>query len=66
MSLPAGVSDIRPMGGGDINDAFHVVLADGTDAFVKTRAGASPGEYETEAAGLAQLAEPGPCAPRRA
>jgi fructosamine-3-kinase len=36
-----------------------VTLADGTDAFVKTRAGAAPGEYAAEAAGLAWLAEPG-------
>src|SRR5271156_665193 len=59
MSLPAGVSDVRPIGGGDINESFHVVLADGSDAFVKTRAEASPGEYAAEAAGLAWLAEPG-------
>jgi fructosamine-3-kinase len=59
MSLPAGASGIRPVGGGDINEAFHVVLADGSDAFVKTRADASPGEYAAEAAGLAWLAEPG-------
>jgi fructosamine-3-kinase len=35
-----------------------VVLADGTDAFVKTRADASPSEYAAEAAGLQWLAEP--------
>ena len=59
MSLPAGVSDVRRIGGGDINESFHVLLADGSDAFVKTRAEASPGEYAAEAAGLAWLAEPG-------
>ncbi len=59
MSLPAGVSDVRRVGGGDINESFHVLLADGRDAFVKTRAGASPGEYAAEAAGRAWLAEPG-------
>jgi fructosamine-3-kinase len=59
VSLPPGASDIRRVGGGDINEAFHVVLADGSDAFVKTRADASPGEYAAEAAGLAWLAEPG-------
>ncbi len=59
MSLPAGVSDIRRIGGGDINEAFHVVLSDGSDAFVKTRAGAARGEYSAEAAGLRWLAEPG-------
>src|SRR5271167_1877696 len=59
MSLPPGVSDVRRIGGGDINESFHVVLADGSDAFVKTRAEAAPGEYADEAAGLAWLAEPG-------
>jgi fructosamine-3-kinase len=59
IGLPAGVSDVRAVGGGDINDAFHVVLADGSEAFVKTRADASPGEYEAEAEGLRWLAEPG-------
>jgi fructosamine-3-kinase len=59
VSLPAGAGEVRAIGGGDINEAFRVVLADGSDAFVKTRADASPGEYEAEAAGLAWLAEPG-------
>ena len=58
MSLPPGATDVRRIGGGDINEAFRVVLADGTEAFVKTRAGASPGEYAAEAAGLQWLAEP--------
>lgn len=59
MSLPPGASDPRRVGGGDINEAYRVRLADGTDAFVKTREDALPGEYEAEAAGLAWLAEPG-------
>jgi fructosamine-3-kinase len=59
VSLPPGADVIRRVGGGDINDAFHVSLADGTEAFVKTRADAVPGEYATEAAGLEWLAEPG-------
>src|SRR5207248_11758111 len=33
-------------------------LADGRDAFVKTRVDAAPGEYAAEAAGLRWLAEP--------
>jgi fructosamine-3-kinase len=57
--LPRGCTDVRRVGGGDINEAFHVVLADGSDAFVKTRADAAPGEYGAEAVGLAWLAEPG-------
>jgi fructosamine-3-kinase len=59
VSLPPGARVLRPVGGGDINEAFHVALADGTEAFVKTRADASPGEYAAEAAGLQWLAEPG-------
>jgi fructosamine-3-kinase len=58
-SLPPGASDARSIGGGDINDAYRVVLSDGRVAFVKTRAGAAPGEYAAEAAGLRWLAEPG-------
>jgi len=59
MSLPAGASVLARVGGGDINEAFRVRMADGSEAFVKTRAGAAPGEYESEAAGLRWLAEPG-------
>ncbi len=58
-ALPTGARDVRRVGGGDINEAFHVTLADGSDAFVKTRADAAPGEYAAEAAGLEWLAEPG-------
>ncbi len=59
MTLPPGARDARPVAGGDINEAFRVVMRDGTDAFVKTRARPSPGEYAAEAAGLRWLAEPG-------
>jgi fructosamine-3-kinase len=59
VSLPAGAGEVRRIGGGDINEAFRVVLADGREAFVKTREDVSPGEYEAEAAGLQWLAEPG-------
>lgn len=59
MTLPPGASDARRVGGGDINEAFHVVLADGSEAFVKTRPDAAPGEYAAEAAGLRWLAQPG-------
>src|SRR5256885_731126 len=48
---------IRRVGGGDINEAYHVVLADGREAFVKTRADAARGEYAAEAAGLQWLAQ---------
>jgi fructosamine-3-kinase len=59
VTLPPGARDARRVGGGDINEAFRVVLADGSDAFVKTRPDAAPGEYSAEAAGLRWLAEPG-------
>ncbi|MHB1810335.1 MAG: fructosamine kinase family protein [Solirubrobacteraceae bacterium] len=59
MSLPPGASDAVRVGGGDINEGWRVRLADGADAFVKTRSDARPGEYEHEAASLRWLAEPG-------
>jgi fructosamine-3-kinase len=59
VTLPPGASDVRRLGGGDINEAFHVVLEDGTEAFVKTRRAVSPGEYGAEAEGLRWLAEAG-------
>ncbi len=59
MSLPPGARVIARVGGGDINEAYRVRLADGEEAFVKTRADAASGEYEAEAAGLHWLAEPG-------
>jgi fructosamine-3-kinase len=58
VSLPAGATDPRRVGGGDINEAWHVRL-NGADAFVKTRIDAGPGEYALEAAGLRWLGEPG-------
>jgi fructosamine-3-kinase len=59
VSLPLGATDARLLGGGDINEAWRVTLADGRTAFVKTRSDAVPGEYAAEAAGLRWLAEPG-------
>jgi fructosamine-3-kinase len=59
VTLPAGARGARRVAGGDINEAFHVVLADGRDAFVKTRPDAAPGEYAAEASGLRWLAEAG-------
>jgi fructosamine-3-kinase len=57
--LPPGASVIERVAGGDINEAFRVRLADGGEAFVKTRADAAPGEYAAEAAALEWLGEPG-------
>jgi fructosamine-3-kinase len=59
VTLPAGAHNARRVGGGDINEAWHVTLHDGREAFVKTRADASPREYAEEARGLAWLAAPG-------
>jgi fructosamine-3-kinase len=59
VTLPAGAVQARRVAGGDINEAFRVVLADGRDAFVKTRSDAAPGEYAAEAAGLRWLAQAG-------
>ena len=59
MTLPPGASGARRVSGGDINEAFQVTLADGSEAFVKTRPDAAPGEYAAEAHGLRWLAEPG-------
>jgi fructosamine-3-kinase len=59
VTLPAGARHVTRVGGGDINEAFRVTLADGTVAFVKTRPDAAPGEYAAEAAGLQWLAAPG-------
>jgi fructosamine-3-kinase len=59
VSLPPGARDARAVGGGDINEAFRVVLADGREAFVKTRADASRGEFAAEAAALEWLAQAG-------
>ncbi len=59
VSLPAGVTNPRRVGGGDINEAWRVTLVGGGEAFVKTRPDARPGEYATEAQGLKWLAAPG-------
>jgi fructosamine-3-kinase len=59
VTLPPGATNAERVGGGDINEAWRVTLADGSTAFVKTRADAGPGEYTAEAEGLAWLAEPG-------
>jgi fructosamine-3-kinase len=58
VSLPVGATEPRRVGGGDINEAWHVRL-NGAEAFVKTRPDVGTGEYALEAAGLGWLAEPG-------
>ncbi|MCP4303804.1 MAG: phosphotransferase [bacterium] len=46
-----------PLGGGDVADAYRVMLADSTTVFAKTKAGAPRGFFITEAAGLTWLSE---------
>jgi fructosamine-3-kinase len=58
VSLPPGAREVRRSGGGYINEGWHVTLANGSDAFVKTRAEVHPGEYAVEAFGLQWLSEP--------
>lgn len=53
------VRDLRPVGGGDLNEAYKVQFEDESFAFVKTRANVPAGEYAAEAASLRWLAEPG-------
>jgi fructosamine-3-kinase len=58
-ALGREVAELRAVGGGDLNDAFAARLGDGEQVFVKTRAGAAPGEFATEAEGLRWLAAAG-------
>jgi fructosamine-3-kinase len=58
VTLPPGAREVRRIGGGDINEAYRLVLVGGTEAFVKTRVDVHPGEYALEAEALAWLAEP--------
>jgi fructosamine-3-kinase len=51
------VTGARVVGGGDINEAEAVTLADGRRLFVKTNARAPAGMFAAEARGLAWLAE---------
>jgi len=58
-TLGLDVVGLRPVSGGDVNDAYAATLADGSEVFVKTRAGAAPGEFAGEADGLRWLASAG-------
>jgi fructosamine-3-kinase len=57
VALGTPIEGARRVPGGDINEAWRLRLGDGTEAFLKTRSGARPGEYELEAAGLAWIGE---------
>ena len=58
-ALGRPVAELRAVPGGDLNEAFAARLDDGDRVFVKTRAGAAPGEFATEADGLRWLADAG-------
>lgn len=53
----AAVRRAERLSGGDINDAFEVVLEDGRELFVKTNENAPHGMFSAEARGLAFLGE---------
>ena len=62
IELPASLGAVvarERVAGGDINDAWALTLDGGRRVFVKTRAGAAPDEYATEAEGLRWLAQAG-------
>jgi fructosamine-3-kinase len=54
--LGARIAGLRPAPGGDLNEAYEARLRDGRRVFVKTSAGAAPGGYAAEAAGLRWIA----------
>jgi fructosamine-3-kinase len=64
-ALGSAVSDLRPVMGGDLNDAYLARLADGRSVFLKTSPDAAPGTFAAEAAGLRWIAEveSGPAVP---
>ena len=57
--LDADIRVMTPLAGGDVADAYRVLLADGTTVFAKSKADAPPGFFVTEAAGLTWLRDAG-------
>jgi fructosamine-3-kinase len=57
--LGSEVESVRPVSGGDINQAHALELRDGRSAFVKTHPAPLPGMFEAEAHGLDWLAQAG-------
>lgn len=55
--LGSTVRAVATIGGGDINDAYRITLADGRRLFVKTNRNAPQDFFAREAAGLAFLAQ---------
>ena len=58
-ALGCEIAPLRAVGGGDLNEAYAARAAGGGELFVKTRVGAAPGEFATEAEGLRWLAGAG-------
>jgi fructosamine-3-kinase len=58
-ALGAKLTAARPLGGGDINDAYEIRLADGRRLFAKTNARSPRGMFAAEARGLGWLGEAG-------
>jgi fructosamine-3-kinase len=56
-AVGAKIAGTRPVSGGDINAAEAVTLTDGRRVFVKSNAREPAGMFQSEAAGLAWLAE---------
>ncbi len=56
-ALGAPIASVRPVGGGDINEAYALRMSTGAELFVKTHAGDSAAMFQAEARGLAWLAE---------
>ena len=56
-ALGARVRGARPLAGGDINDAYEVILGDGREVFVKCNVSAPNDMFVAEARGLGWLAE---------
>jgi fructosamine-3-kinase len=51
-ALGVAVGASHPIGGGDVGEGWRLELADGRTVYAKTRAGAPPGIFAAEAAGL--------------
>jgi fructosamine-3-kinase len=59
LALGVAVGASHPIGGGDVGEGWRLELADGRTVYAKTRAGAPPGIFAAEAAGLRWLAAAG-------
>jgi fructosamine-3-kinase len=56
-ALTAQITDMRPVAGGELNDAYALRLCDGRSLFLKTSPQAHPGSFVAEAAGLGWIAD---------